>query len=82
MMDMKSDISESAQKKVRDEEFAKFLDDPTTKFILSFVPEGRDADAVKTILRAAFDKGFSCGGGFFVADLLKHMTAAERDRRR
>lgn len=64
--DMKSDMSEAAQMKTKDEAFATFLAQPATKFILSFIPEGRDADAVITILRASFDSGFSCGGGFLV----------------
>lgn len=76
--DMKPDTSEAAQNKAKDEAFAKFLEEPTTKFVLTFIPEGRDADAVRTILRASFNAGFSCGGGFFVGDLLKTLMKGDR----
>lgn len=71
--------SEAEQLAARDISFAKFLEEPTTKFVLSFIPEGRDVDAVRTILMASFDAGFNCGAGFFIGDLLKTLMA--RDKR-
>lgn len=69
-----------AQKRAKEESFGKFLDLPTTKFILSFIPEGRDADAVKTALRSAFDAGYDAGGAWFVGDLLKTMLSEKLKR--
>lgn len=75
-----SDMTEAAQLKARDEAFEKFLSEPATKFLLSYVPESKDVDAVRTILRSSFDTGFQCGGAFFVADLLKTIFAAKMKR--
>lgn len=77
---MKSNIGEEAQAKAKDAAFASFLDMPTTKFVLSFIPPGKEEDAVKTVLRASFDAGFGCGAGFFMTDLLKTLMLAKDKR--
>jgi len=73
--------TDAEKMEAKDSAFSKFLDLQTTKFMLSFIPEGREADAVKVILRSAFDAGYDCGGGACAADFLHTIMAASEKRR-
>lgn len=69
----KSEAEQAAQRK--EESFERFLGLQSTKFVLSFIPEGREADAVRIALRAAFDAGHDAGSGATASSFLQAMLA-------
>ena len=80
---MKIDTTRMGEDPVaKDQAFQKFLDQPTTKFVLSFIPPGKEVEALRVALRAAFDAGYECGGGQCASGLLRTIMEAERDRKR
>lgn len=76
-MQRRSAAMAEENQKHAEEAFRNFLDAPMTKFVLSYIPEGRDADAVKTVLRSAFDTGFSTGSSLVMIDVLKMIMSKE-----
>lgn len=62
----------------KDKSFTEFMEKAETKMILSLVPAGDHPDAVKTLLRAAFDSGSNHGAGDLLGDVLGAMLKAPR----
>lgn len=67
------DKTPEAKAAQKEKNFAEFMQKAETKLILSLVPAGDNPDAVKTLLRAAFDAGSNHGAGEIVGDLLGAM---------
>lgn len=70
--------TETAERKAekhakKEESFNQFLERAETKLMLSLIPPSDNPDAVKVLLRSAFEAGSSHGGGEIVGDLIGAM---------
>jgi hypothetical protein len=55
----------------RDKSFADWLGSPMVKLGISLIPAGEHHDALRLLLRAAFDAGDSCGFASMVEELMR-----------
>jgi len=65
----------------KDEAFDVWMSDPLTRMALSMIPGGEHPEALRMLLRSAFDRGFAVGAGEILGDLLGRILSKE-DRRR
>jgi hypothetical protein len=69
MMDRDAINARSAAR--RDRSFADWLGSPMVKLGISLIPPGDHHDALKLLLRSAFDAGDSCGFSSMVEELMR-----------
>lgn len=66
--------AEAAAKK--DSSFAKFMVDSNTKLLVSLIPKSEPPEALETLIRQAFDAGYSGGQGEALALVVDAMFRA------
>lgn len=55
--------------------FAKWMDKPETKLMLSLIPPSENPDAMQTLLRSCFAEGHGAGEGAVAMMFLEKMLA-------
>ena len=74
MLTSASDAERSVRwKKAHDERFIQWLGEPTTKLLTSLIPSSENPDALKTVLRSAFDSGVGSGQSEILIELMGSM---------
>lgn len=68
--------AEKAVKK--DQHFTEFLERAESKLMLSLIPASDNPDAVKTLLRSAFDAGSAHGSGEILVEMVGALLKAPR----
>lgn len=53
--------------------FDSFMARPTTRLLLSMIPAGEHQDALRTLLREAFDTGWGHGSGSMLGIMLEQV---------
>lgn len=66
---------------VRDDDFESWIGDPLTRITLSLIPQGENADALKVLVRAAFNAGFRSGTGTAMASMARRILDARKGER-
>lgn len=66
----------------KDQAFDIWMRDPLTRMALSMVPGGEHPEALRMLLRSAFDRGFGVGVGEILGDVLERIIAGKKDERR
>lgn len=82
---MMNDPAETARREQRfkdaaDKRFQEWLAEPMTRMGLSMIPAGEKEDALRLLLRAAFDAGRGMGQGAVMVEMLEALIL--RDKRR
>lgn len=73
MDSVKAEERAAAEAKQKDQAFMRWLDAPMTRFGYGLASKG-DADAMRLLLRSAFDAGHLSGGGQVAAGLLEAVV--------
>lgn len=57
----------------KERNFTTWMNDPMTRLGLSLIPGGENADALRLLLRSAFEAGVITGQGGMAIEVLGHM---------
>lgn len=68
-----SDVSGPIREAQAEKGFNAFMENPMTKLVLSLIPAAENPDAVKTLLRQAFESGINTGECVILESFLKHV---------
>jgi hypothetical protein len=58
----------------RKDRFAKWLDEPMVKAMVSMIPEGQNPDHVRLVLEQAFRAGYDAGGGAYMLEMVRGIA--------
>lgn len=70
-MDAEMEVQERKNEARSKAEFDKWLDEPMVRLGLSMIPAGENADALRMLLRSAFDAGVKVGSGNMAMSFLE-----------
>ena len=70
---------EASAKESREEGFAKFMEKPETKLMISLIPPSETQEAVRTLAQAAFNYGHEVGQGILAISFIKAMFAKDNN---
>lgn len=71
-----SEQREKNTEKAKVDGFRKFMDQPITRMGLSALGPIKEGDTLNLLLSAAFEAGFSAGGGECLSDLMTSLLPA------
>ena len=80
-MTVDAKVREAEMEVSRDEAFSKWLSAPMTRMGMAAIPAGDHQDALKLLLRSAFDTGSGHGVGEVLKDMLTAIVKSPRDDR-
>lgn len=56
------------------ERFEEWMNTPMVRLVISTIPPGDTPDALKTLLRSAFDAGSSCGEASVLSEIVSGIV--------
>lgn len=64
---------ETKEKAARKAGFAKWMDQPATRMMMSMIPTGEKPEVLETLLQETFNAGFNSGSGDMAGSFLEVM---------
>lgn len=59
--------------KQRKDAFARFMDQPATRMMVSMIPAGEKQEVLETLLQETFNYGFNCGSGNAMGEVVEAL---------
>lgn len=69
---------EAKDKIAKRDGFAKWMDQPATRMMLSMIPPGEKQEVLETLLQETFNAGYQTGSGQMILSVFESMMSKER----
>lgn len=71
---------EAKDKAAKKDGFAKWMDQPATRMMLSMIPASEKQEVLETLLQEAFNAGYQAGGGQMIGSVFESVFAGMEKR--
>jgi hypothetical protein len=72
-LDEQTAIRESKSRQRKKDGFARFMDQPATRMLVSMIPAGEKQEVLQTLLQETFNSGFNAGTGDATSDIIEAL---------